>query len=106
VSSRRKDRTARRADARKLEKLLRKREELAAHEPGGTPDNPIELSSASLVEPRAESTRCLRCDGDVRVEAHDAVMHGATALRLARVRCRSCGHERRLWYALPAATLH
>ena len=59
----------RRAAARAREKLADASEKLAKLEPGGSPANPLELESASLVEPHARGTRCVRCGSEVRVIA-------------------------------------
>lgn len=86
-------RNDRRRAERELAKLADAREKLARLEPGGTAVRPLEVESASVVEPRALALGCARCGGEVRLEAHDAV-HG---LRRVRARCRRCGHLREIW---------
>jgi hypothetical protein len=93
-------RADRREAARDAEKLAKVRARLAALEPGGSPDRPREIPTASLVEVEAASTRCLRCGGPVRVEEHTVVRHEQGLLRAADVSCTLCGRHRRLYYRL------
>ncbi len=95
-------RAERRALAREAEKLARRREKLAELSPGGSPERPIAVETASLVEPIARGTRCARCEGSVRVEEH-VVERG---LRVARVVCGSCGARRSVWFRIAAPVLH
>lgn len=95
------DRSQRREAERKLEKIIEAREKLFAMSPGGAPDNPILLGSASLVEARATSIDCPRCaEPTLRVEEHTAETVGGARLRTTRLRCAQCGRERRLWFKL------
>jgi len=84
-------RTARRADARELERARDAATKLYALEPGGSPERPIELASPAQVEIEAESRRCPRCDGALRCEAHEVVLHEGLRLRKAGLACRACG---------------
>lgn len=86
-------RTERRRIERDLEKLGDAREKLARLSEGGAPERPIEVESASTIEGRATSLGCARCEGETRVEAHDAV----AGLRRVRARCKHCGHVREVW---------
>ena len=81
-------------------KLARDRERLGRLEPGGDPARPLEVASASLVEPRARSLPCVRCEGEVRVDEHVAEELGGIRLRIARVRCTACGLERPIYFRL------
>jgi hypothetical protein len=96
-------RAERRAQARAQEKLARDRERLARLEPGGTPERPIDLESASQVEVHARALRCLRCDGDLRLDEHLAPAVHGQRLRLARVSCPRCGSGREVWFRLAPA---
>jgi hypothetical protein len=96
----RRARTARREAERRLASLGRDRERLFARSPGGSPERPIEIESAAIVEPRARSTSCPRCGGEHIVDEHAAVTHGGGRLREARLRCRQCGSTRSLWFRL------
>ena len=95
-----KKRAERREAERAREKLIEARERLARLEPGSGPDRPIEVASASLVEPRALSLRCLRCDGELRLDEHLAIQSGDRRLRLTRLVCRACGTRRELYFRL------
>jgi hypothetical protein len=83
---------------REVQKQLERKDKLATLSPGGAPERAIEVSTASLIEPMARALKCARCDGAVRLEEH--VVEGS--LRVARVRCTSCGHERKLYFRITA----
>jgi DNA-directed RNA polymerase subunit M/transcription elongation factor TFIIS len=93
-------RAARREAERAALKLARDRERLAALEPGGAPERPIDLTSASEVEVSARSMPCPRCGGEVRVDEHLAETVGASRLRIAKVSCPGCGHRRAIYFRL------
>jgi hypothetical protein len=95
-------RSKRRALARKLERLAADREKLARREPGGSPARPLEITSASVVEPRAEREPCFACDGAMRCKEHRV----EGGLRVAIVECKECGRERRHYFRLAAPTLN
>lgn len=69
-------------------------------EPGGTPERPIDVSTAALVEPKARSVACPRCDEVLAVESHDAHTDERGRLREVSLRCRSCGTTRKLWFRI------
>lgn len=75
---------------------------LAAMEPGGGPERPIEVASASVIEPHAASLPCAACgEVGVRVEEHAAVTtDGARRLRVVHVRCPRCGAARPLYFRI------
>jgi len=98
ASSRR--RSVVRADARRLAKDLRDRARLVALEPGGAADRPIAVSSASLVEPKAIAPPCAMCGANIRLSGHAAKTIGGVPLRLARVLCPMCGHERTIYFCI------
>lgn len=99
-------RTERRTQARQVEKLTAQRERLFSLQPGGTPERPIDVSSASLVEPRAASMHCPRCDEPLRIEAHNAPSSEGMRLREAVVRCPRCGRQRSIWFRLTGPALN
>ena len=82
---------------------------LASLEPGGAPARPIEVSSASAVEPHAEGMPCAACGvPGVRVEEHAArtlrdERGGERRLRIARVVCPRCGTRRDVFFRLAEA---
>jgi hypothetical protein len=96
-------RSARRALERSGAKLVRNLERLWLLQPGGGPERPIDLASASQVETHAQSTRCPLCEGALRVEEHAAVTIATARLRLVRVICQSCGSRRDIYFRLGGA---
>ena len=91
-------RTERREQERAAEKLVEARHKLALLEPGGAPDRPIEVTSASVIEVHATSLPCLTCgERSGRIDAHDAVTHDGKSLRHVRLRCSRCGARRNLY---------
>lgn len=99
-------RSARRAEQRAADKLARQRERLFELEPGGSPERPIDIESASVVEVKAEATPCPRCGVPVRVEAHRAPSSPGMRLREAAVVCPRCGSRRSIWFRLAGPTLN
>jgi hypothetical protein len=73
------------------------REELAALSPGGSPQRPIKVGSASVVEVRTAALACPLCGGSYRLEEHVAPTSG---LRRVDVVCRHCSTPRSLWFRL------
>jgi RNase P subunit RPR2 len=93
-------RNLRRETARAGEKLARDRERLARLEEGGTAARPIDVESASQIEPHAQSVTCLRCQGPVRLEEHAAPTIEGERLRLVRLACARCGTRRDMWFRI------
>jgi hypothetical protein len=103
MGSSRRPRSERRAEGRKLAKNVRDRARLARLEEGGSPERPISLVSASLVEPKARAIPCPLCAGETRIDEHAAGAIGGKMLRLAHVSCPRCGHRRILYFTLNPA---
>jgi hypothetical protein len=103
MAQRKSARSERRARQRVADKLARQRQKLAALEAGGAPERPLEIGSASLVEPRAASAPCLVCNGAMSAVEHRAETVEGRRLRIARVRCGSCGSERVYYFRLRGA---
>jgi hypothetical protein len=99
-------RTMERALRRSSEKLAVHRERLFRLMPGATPEHPIEISSPALVEPKAATLLCPRCELPFRVEAHRAPSGVGMRLREAEVSCRRCGARRSLWFRLVGSPLN
>jgi transposase-like protein len=93
-------RTVRREAERDALSMARDRERLFALERGGSPERPIEVSAASVVELRATASACPRCGGQHRLDEHAAVTTDNGRLRQARLVCRECGSRRSLWFRL------
>lgn len=98
-------RTQRRADERALDKLVHKREQAARKEPGGAPDTPIPVGSASEVEAHGRGHPCPVCGDPLRVLDHRAVVSGGRSLRVLSVECRGCGRSRELFFEISARLL-
>ena len=97
MARRQSPRAKRRALERARAKLAEQRRKLAALEPGGSAERPVDLESAALVEPRAEAAECLACGAPARVVEHVANVVDERRLRIATTRCARCG-EQRIWY--------
>jgi hypothetical protein len=83
-----------RRDRRRLEAQIEERTEDALRAPGATPDNPVEVGSASVVETRATSSPCPVCGSRVHAERHVVETIGDRRLRVVWLHCRRCGHRR------------
>jgi hypothetical protein len=94
-------RTLRRRVERATEKLEDAREKLARVSVGGSTVRPIEVASAAVIEPEAIALGCARCEGEVKLEDHDAV----EGLRRVRTRCKRCGHVREVWLRIASRLL-
>ena len=85
-------------DAAKLARDVRRVEELS---PGGRPEAPLQLTSASEVEIAATSRPCPLCGGGLQVVAHEAAEHPtAGRLRVARTVCKMCRATWSRWFRL------
>lgn len=93
-----KKRTERRKAERAAVKLAGSRLKLAAAEAGGSAGRPVEVTSASVIEPHAGGLPCAICGSGVRVLEHIAKDN----LRVVRVRCTRCSVERDLYFRIAA----
>lgn len=89
------------AEAREAEHLRSRRE---ARMPGGSPEYPIEVASAAVIEPRACSLPCPRCGSPAHVDEHAVDGHGKQRLRVTQMRCGTCGHRRPLYFMVRRAS--
>ena len=94
------ERATRRAEVRAEEKRGRERERLFLLEAGGAPGHPIDVPSASVVEPRVMSLPCPACGGELRVLEHAAKTHGEARLRVVNARCTLCSRTRDIFLRL------
>jgi transposase-like protein len=101
-----KQRKLSRAVRRQHEKLGEQRERLFLLEPGGSAARPLEVASPSVVETQAVSVPCPRCAGPHELVEHAAVTVAGVRLREARLRCRSCGARRSLFFRLSGANVN
>jgi hypothetical protein len=97
MKKRKTERAERRARERSAEKLADAREKLWRLETGGAAERPIEVASASVIEPRARAEACLRCGAAVRSVEHRAEVVAGRRLRVVTATCSHCGAAR-VWY--------
>lgn len=95
-------RTLARREQLASEKLFRARSKLLDLEPGGTAEHPLAVATASVIEPKARSVHCPRCDEAFDVESHEAEVGEHGRLRRVHLRCRQCGTTRSLWFRVTA----
>jgi hypothetical protein len=91
-------RAARRAAAQASRRAVERVEKLGTHLPGGAPERPLRVTSASVIEVRARGMRCLVCDGELELRAHVSEAEGPGDVRRVELACRACGRARRLWF--------
>lgn len=91
-------RAARRAADRQAQAVTRKRDRVAALEPGGDATWPIAVASTAVIERRIAELACARCAGPLTVEAHDAAVVDGLRRRVVRARCARCSALRTLWF--------
>jgi len=82
------------------------RTEAALATPGATPEDPLEVDTASVVEPVAARGPCVVCGEPVRAEDHAVRPGGDEPLRVVTVHCRRCGHRRPVYVRIRDARLH
>lgn len=98
----RRARTARRAAARRHDKLVRDVRRLMALEPGASPEHPIEVRSTSQIEPHARTLRCLLCAVGLQVVDQRAYVQNGRVYRALVMRCPQCDERREVHYvAMP-----
>jgi hypothetical protein len=93
-------RNLRRREERARDKLSHDKEKLFLLSPGGSAERPLSVESASVVDTRASSVKCPRCDGQHELLEHKAVQVAGDRLRQALLRCRRCGSRRSLFLRL------
>jgi hypothetical protein len=93
-----------REQARALRKEVRRTEALAAELPGGAPDRPIDVASASVVEGKARATPCIQCGGELDLCGDRAASTARGVLRELALACRRCHAPRTLWFRIAPAT--
>ena len=94
-----------REQARALRKEVRRTEALAGKLAGGSPDHPIDVPSAAVVDGKARGTPCIQCGGDLEVRGERASATTRGVLREIALACRRCHAPRTLWFRVaPAVT--
>jgi len=90
---------------RTLRKLVRRTEALVGELPGGSPERPIDVASASIVDGKARGTPCIQCGGDLELRGDRATTTPRGVLRELALACRRCHAPRTLWFRIkPPAT--
>lgn len=84
------------------ERLIRDRTKLLDLEAGGTTARPLEVLTPAVIEPKARSVRCPRCDEPFELVGHEAHSDEHGRLREAKLECRYCGLRRSLWFRVSA----
>ena len=88
-----------REQQRALRKTVRQLERLAAELPGGAPERPIEVASASVVETRARAIPCVQCDAiEMELRGDRATSTTRGILRELEMVCRQCHAGRAVWF--------
>ena len=96
-------RAVRREADREAEKLRRDVSKLVELSPGGSPERPVQLASASQVEVEALAGPCPFCGERLRLEGpHEVESHGGERLRVARLVCGACRARLSRYYRLGA----
>lgn len=91
---------------RARKKLYEGRLKLAALDQGGSPERALDVSSASVVESRAEAEPCLRCGLPTKTLEHTTTKGPNGLLRLVKLGCRSCGTERTMYLRIVSSYLN
>lgn len=88
-----------REQQRALRKTVRQLERLAAELPGGSPERPLDVGSASVVETRARAIPCVQCEA-IEMELHGdrATSTARGVLRELAMVCRQCHAARAVWF--------
>ena len=81
-----------------LRKQVRRVEALADKLPGASPENPLEVSSASVVEGAARATPCVQCGGELELRGDRATSTARGVLRELALVCRLCQAPGTLWF--------
>ena len=71
-------------------------ERLAGEMPGGSPEQPIDVAAASIVEGKARATPCIQCGGDLELRGDRATSTARGVLRELALACRRCHAPRTL----------
>jgi hypothetical protein len=92
-----------REQQRALRKSVRQLERLAAELPGGSPERPIDVASASVVETRARSIPCVQCEAiEMELRGDRATSTARGVLRELAMVCRQCHTARTIWFRVAA----
>jgi hypothetical protein len=87
-------------------RLKQDRERLFRLSPGGSPERPLDVGSASIVEGRVESMPCPACNRALAVVEHAAETQDGVRLRRVAAKCQSCGAIRDVWFRVLGSFLN
>jgi hypothetical protein len=88
-----------REQQRALRKTVRQLERLAAEMPGGSPERPIDVAAASVVETKARAIPCVQCDAiEMELRGERATSTARGVLRELAMVCRQCHAARAVWF--------
>ena len=88
-----------REQQRTLRKTVRQLERLAAELPGGSPEQPIDVPSASVVETKARAISCVQCEAvEMEIRGDHATSTTRGVLRELAMVCRRCHAARAIWF--------
>jgi hypothetical protein len=93
-------RRAKREQTRALRKQVRDTEALATKLPGASPEHPVDVTSASVVEGAARATLCIQCGGELEPRGDRASSTARGVLRELALVCRRCHAPRTLWFRI------
>jgi len=88
-----------REQQRTLRKSVRQLQRLAAEMRGGSPERPIDVASASVVETKARAVPCVQCEAtEMELRGDRATSTARGVLRELAMVCRQCHATRALWF--------
>jgi hypothetical protein len=88
-----------RQQQRALRKTVRQLERLATELPGGSPERPIDVASASVVETKARAVPCIQCEAvEMELRGDKAASTARGVLREVAMVCRQCHAARAVWF--------
>jgi hypothetical protein len=91
-------RRTRRELERALRKQARRTEQLADKLPGASPEHPIDVATAAVVDGKARGAPCVQCGGALEPRGDRATSTARGVLREVALRCRICHTPRTLWF--------
>src|SRR3954465_822147 len=89
-----------REQERALRKQVRRTERIASELPGGSREQPIDVTAASVVGGKARATPCIQCGGDLELRGDRATSTRRGILREIALACRRCHAPRTLWFRI------
>jgi hypothetical protein len=94
-----------REQQRVLRKTVRQLERLAGELPGGAPERPIDVASASMVDTKARVLPCIQCAAtEMELRDDRATSTSRGVLRETTMICRRCHATRVAWFRVAGDT--